>query len=674
MITEVEELTNDTIQQKCLDFISHAEDHEKYSDQMERATICAEFEEGKQWTEDEYNRWKEVGIEPIVVNRCLSTVKTLSGLYLGNQQDITVIPRKGGSEAGARVLSEIAKHCQDEGGYETNAFDAFNSGNIQTESFILLDIDKTKSANGKVVFQSCGFFDCMIDPDCESYDIDDKDNGAKYVIVKKYIDRDVLRALYDEYRDASEVAGDGHDKYVAAVEQRSTFSIDNAKEYRDCVYIIYWKETIPALLFGDKKTGKTRIITSDFPEFRKKASKAKSRFYTENVTANRLHRSILINDRLMEDKPEPLGPEIDFFPGARYVPIYRKNHNRGILDDVTGINREENLRRTQVARLLNLTTNSGWNVGNKDNKKALDELMQYGSVPGLVVADKDFGGKVEKIQPNQLSNGHLVLAQQSSDDVKEITGLNSAIQGYDKGTNNDPGIVLSLKKEQGLVSNEGLFKNFRWTLEILGNKLLKILDSMNIYTDDEIRAIVSESHLIDKKMMQKAHDKIFGDIGVTLKPPQPLPPMPPELLQNVPLEQMPEMLQQIQAGIDGSMVYMEQYPMLKQTFDVAVKELAIRMLLDELSNGELSQYGIKVITSPSSPTARLASFTMMMAIQDKYGVIPPDILLEYSDIPNKEEIIQRIQTGMAAQAQQAQAGQQMSAGRQPQQVQRERVA
>ena len=134
MITEAEELTNDTIQQKCLDFISHAEDHEKYSDQMERATICAEFEEGKQWTEDEYNRWKEVGIEPIVVNRCLSTVKTLSGLYLGNQQDITVIPRKGGSEAGARVLSEIAKHCQDEGGYETNAFDAFNSGNIQTES------------------------------------------------------------------------------------------------------------------------------------------------------------------------------------------------------------------------------------------------------------------------------------------------------------------------------------------------------------------------------------------------------------------------------------------------------------------------------------------------------------------------------------------------------------
>ena len=49
-----------------------------------------------------------------------------------------------------------------------------------------------------------------------------------------------------------------------------------------------------------------------------------------------------------------------------------------------------------------------------------------------------------------------------------------------------------------------------------------------------------------------------------------------------------------------------------------------------------------------------------MAIQDKYGIVPPDILLEYSDLPNKDALIARLQEQQLAQ-QQAEAQEQQAA-------------
>jgi hypothetical protein len=643
--------TEEEIQQKCLDFINHAEGHPKYIDQRERASINSEFEQGKQWTEEQYNRYKDVGIEPITINRCLAVIKTLNGLFIENMQDITIIPRKGGTETAARTLSEILKHCQDVGGMDIVQLTAFQKGNIQTASYIFMDINKNKSANGQIEFFAHGFFDVLIDPDCEDYDLDKKDTGAKYVILKKWMDKEELSALYDNIGDKTGKSNGTDGYYASAFGNSGVFYSEEEKKYRFCVYTIYWKESVEALLFGDKQTGETKILREDIAKYSAKI-KGLKRFYTEKTTDFILHRSILINGKLVEDKPEPFGQKINFFPCVRYVPLYDKDYERGMLDDVISINKEENLRRTQVARLLNLTTNSGWEVNSVTDQKALEELKQFGSIPGYVVDKSKFGGDVKKIQPNQLSAGHLVLAQQSSEDMKEITQLNSAVQGYDKGTKDDPGVVLNIKRQQGMTANEGLFKHFRITLELLGNKLLSILDAMDIYTEEEIRAIITESHLIDKSMMQKAHDLIYSKIGTTLKPPMPIQPPPPEIMQQVPLEQMPEMFDTIQTGIKGAQIYAEQYPMLKDTFDKAIKEQAIRMLLMSIYTSEVTQYGVKVITSPQSQTARLANFAMMMSIQDKYGVIPPDLLLEYSDLPNKDEIISRIKANQMAMQQQ----------------------
>ena len=645
---------------KCLDFIAHAEQHPKYTHQRSRAALCEEFEQGKQWTEAQEARLKEVGVEPITINRCLTTIKALTGMYLDNLQDITVIPRKGGSESAAQVITEIMKHAQDQGGYETAAFQTFQQANISTAGYIYLDIDKSKTENGQIEFCSNNFFDVIVDPDCECYDLDNKEEGAKYVIRKIYMDREILKTLFDKDYDQSFVTDRSTmDQYIAEATIRSQFYTEEEKQYRSCLYECFWKEYKKAIILRDLETGETKLVTEKVEKRRRAASKSR-RLEVEPTFQVVLHRTYLVNGREMEDQENPYGPEFTEYPLVRYVPIYRPDYERGILDDLTSINFEENIRRTQVVRLLNQTANAGWKVAKATDAKAKNELKQFGSVGGYIADESKFGGKLEKIEPTKLSEGHFLLAQQSSEDIKEVSGLNAALQGYDNGSKNEAGVVLNLRKEQGESANSSIFKNFRASLEILGNKMLRLINAMDIYTDTEIRAIVQESHLLDATMLKKAHEYFTANIsgGTTLEEPQAPPQLSPEMWGMVSEERMPDVYDQIRAGVQGAEIYAQQYPMNKKYFDGAIRELAIEMLLEDLFSSEVTQYGIKVVASPKTETARLRAFEMMMAIQDKYGVIPVDILLEYSDLPNKDAIIARIQAQEQAQAQAAAAEQQ----------------
>jgi hypothetical protein len=656
------------IEGKVLGFIAHAENHPKYTDQRERAQICADFERGAHWTEEEYDRYKAVGVVPITINRCLGTIKALDGLFVENQQDIVAIPRKGAKKTSARVLTEIIKHAQDVGGFDAVAKNTFRKGNITTAGFIVIDIDKTKSANGQICFHSGGFFDVIPDPDGQDYDMDKPEIGCKYVIVRKWIDKEALEATFGDVGEAPQAGSGGMEAYIAAVTQQSKFYTEEEMTYRWPVYTVWWKEHVEGLLVADKQTRQTRVVKSDLAKIRKLA-KNSQRFEIEPVAATVLHKSIVINGKMLSDEPNPLGPMIDFFPIVRYVPIFREDFERGILDDVTSINYEENLRRTQVNRLLILTANAGWIVGDGNDKTAMAKIQNYGSTPGIVLSKSDYGGTIEKIKPNEIP-GDFILAKQSATDIKEVTGLNAAMQGYDEGTKNEPGVVLEMRRKQGITANSGLFDNFNTTLELLGNKLLAILDAMDVYTEDEIRAIINESDLIDEEMMQKADRIIESQVaGTTLKPPVMPQPIPEQVMLSLPMDQMVEAYQAMETGIKGAQLYAQRYPALKEKFDEAKRELAIRLFLQDLYSSDVTQYGIKITLSPNTPTARMAMSQRLMAIQDKYRFVPFEILAEYLDIPQevKARIIQNQQAQMMAMMQQG-------AARQPQQVQRPRGA
>lgn len=69
----------------------------------------------------------------------------------------------------------------------------------------------------------------------------------------------------------------------------------------------------------------------------------------------------------------------------------------------------------------------------------------------------------------------------------------------------------------------------------------------------------------------------------------------------------------------------------------------IDQIMDALQSIKVGKYGCKVSKSPNNPTTRDANTDMLLALADKFPeVIPPQIIIEQSDVPQKEAILESI--------------------------------
>lgn len=102
--------------------------------------------------------------------------------------------------------------------------------------------------------------------------------------------------------------------------------------------------------------------------------------------------------------------------------------------------------------------------------------------------------------------------------------------------------------------------------------------------------------------------------------------------------------QQAQGNVNDQGVMME----LQQD------EMAIRTLLDE---ADLTKYDVVVEQSPYSPTVRSANFAVWLEAAKQGMQIPPDFLIELSDLPDKNKYLQLIR-GAQQQAAETEKGKQ----------------
>jgi hypothetical protein len=391
----------------------------------------------------------------------------------------------------------------------------------------------------------------------------------------------------------------------------------------------------------DSKTGASRIVTaaSGKKELKaaRKARKSK-RFTTKQQAAFILHKTTMLGNNILKDIPSPFGPDVTDLPVFRFSPYYYQGYSSGQLDDVISLQQMENIFATQTIKILNKTANGGWKIKKKMNQADFNELKNYGDVDGYVIDESKFGGKVEKIEATQLPLGHYTMMDKFEQDQKTVSGINEATLGMGTG-GNESGKAIGLKQRQNQLSSETAFDKFYYTLELLGEYMLLVIRKKDVYTKEEIKNLVIESSLIDEAMMAKAQLKLESQVGGGLPEPQPLAPISPEFFQQMKPEDKPGFMQTVQQGQDGAMEYQKAYPTLKLNYDEVVKRLASDMLLESLKDDSIAIYGVKVTTSPTAPTEQLMRYMQMDSMNERYpGIIPPDIMIDATDLPNKEEI------------------------------------
>ncbi len=136
-------------------------------------------------------------------------------------------------------------------------------------------------------------------------------------------------------------------------------------------------------------------------------------------------------------------------------------------------------------------------------------LEKYGSMSGLIISYKE-GKKPDKIQPNQMSTGHERLEEDASARISRISGIDPLLRGFSERQLS--GYATSLIQKQGYIVVEGLFDNFSYSKQLLGERILDFIRYTDIFSDAEIRSIVQDNNInISTSML---HNKAIGQYGV----------------------------------------------------------------------------------------------------------------------------------------------------------------
>lgn len=550
---------------------------------MHRARTARRFFCGAQWDTGDLETLRSQNRPALTINRIMPVCNVLSGTQRQNRRDLKVFPRRGGLEQVAAMFTALLKHAEDTSNAGWTKSAAFMDGVVAGKGWLAFDIDPTHDpVGGDLVVKKLNPLRVWEDRSAEEYDIN---RSCRYVISEEYADLDYLKARYPrKRREIAEATGDAYDDAPsAAVDETDDYQDDPESAYdqhklrrkvRECWYKTWAREVVLYL----PGTGQhVRLKPAQVPFVKELRDRDPQAYRVVEVVLPTLHLTVTCGDALLEHIDDPLHGFHDL-PFVRFTPYMLDDNILGVVDNLIGPQQELNKRRSQSLHHLNISANSGW-IGDEDamSEQQWLDLEDFGSKPGVTIK-KRRGAELQRITPAPLSQGHMQLEQLATNDIREISSINSDLQGLDK-SNSESGRAMMFRQRQGLLASETVFDNWDQTVQLYGNMLLEIVrrgrDRRNdpIYSDDEVIAICEAEHV-----------------------------------QNI----GPEVLRAPRIG----------------------------------------RYGVKVATASYAPSTRFAMMEMLMDLARSFP-IDPTLIIEASDLPNKERIIASIQQARQAEAQAA---------------------
>lgn len=299
------------------------------------------------------------------------------------------------------------------------------------------------------------------------------------------------------------------------------------------------------------------------------------------VSRSQMRVATFVGSVLLEDVASPY--KHSMFPFVM-LPSYWLGEGdipAGVVRDLKDPQREMNKRRSQLLDFVNKMVTRGWfvNEGGMSDEQ-IRHLEKHGAEPGVVVRYN--GQKPEAFDLAQMPKDFFSYDRLSDDDMHKISGINDAMMGL--GPASQSGRAKELDQRQAVVSITMLF--------------------------DQMRSA--------KKRLLK---QLWGK------------PNCPGLVPQYYKE--PRIFRITQDNGQPGFVEVNQQ---KQGFDPMTGQ-AVKQVLNDLST---FQFDVIVSDTPATPSQRVAAFYALMEMA-KIGIpVPPDMILEASDIPQKEQLKQRL--------------------------------
>lgn len=552
-----------------------------------------EFYDGLQWRPDDKKRLEDHGRPAITINRIRPLHNVLSGYQRLNRYDIDFLPRTNDDMEQAQLRKGITKYVLDECDYDSEESDAFDD-----------------SIDTGLGWLEVGYrFDYEADDgDAFVRKVDNMDiyvdpesrhksfTDAKFIIRARWIDKEELKNNYPEKAEEIDAQADYYLSEEAEhfTEKRLWWQNETKKiRLAECWYKKPVKKK--RYLLVDNRMVGAGDVTPEMVGLIKE---------TQGYITTEVRLITFFDNVVLEDMESPY--KHGDFPFVALPAYYRggKSTPAGIIRDLKDPQREVNKRRSQELHILDNIANGGWlaEEGAMTNEQE-QAFKRKSTTPGAFIKVAPGALMQNKIQPLASAGVNPSVPQASMEAQQEminISGINEALMGTDI-PNSASGRAIELKQKQAITHIAALFDNMR-------------------------RA---------KKQIAKL---LWGTRGK------------PGIIPQFYTEQKTFRI----IGPNG-----------KPTFVTANQEITevnalgetITKTLNDLSVGE---FDIVIAQTPNTSTQRTAQFWSLVDACQQLGIpgdLAFDILLDISDIAQKDELKQRWLQRMEEQkqAQQAQA-------------------
>lgn len=380
-------------------------------------------------------------------------IQMVSGYQRQNRKSSIAIPVQSPIQKTADQLTKCLYHVHNQAGAYQVYSDAFEMGAL-TKGLGFVSIYKdttTDIVSGDIKTRYIDMCSCLFDPYFRKHDMSD----CRYFWTRQFFDREEAANLYSEFRDEILALPRGTYKddkfyFMPEVYQIQFPNLIALDEY-------WYLSTREATFLVDMETEECREFEGDEEDLRDVLRQFKGKIRAVKKQRPTVRRTLLVNDRVLVDEPNPYGLDVyPFVPFLGYfnpdTPYYAYKF-RGIVRDMR--DPQYLFNRLKVTTLDILESQQ---QGLKIKKGALvtaDDALNSGN--GRILAiDPAF--QMTDVEPMQIIPPSPVILQMEEmlkSLTLDIAGATEAMMG--SAVDDKAGILEMLRQGAGLVRLQKLF-------------------------------------------------------------------------------------------------------------------------------------------------------------------------------------------------------------------------
>ncbi len=437
-----------------------------------------------------------------------SIVQSVSGQQRQGRKSSIVIPIKKDSQRTADQLTKCLYYVHNKCGAYQVYSDAFEQGAlVQGIGLVSIFKDMTDDpVSGDIRLRYVDFKSILIDPYFRRSDLSD----CRYIWTRQFFDREEVAILYPELADQIMNMPRGSyrdDKFyfmpeVYQIQHPNLVAMD---EYwylssREATYLI------------DRETEETQEFTGDEEDLRMILQATKNRLKVIKKPKQTTRRTILINDRVLIDEPNPYG--IDRYP---YVPFlgyftpdtaYYNYKFRGMVRDMRDT--QYIFRRRKIADLDILESQQQGMMVKKGALVTPDDSLNSGNGRVLVISEK---AQMSDVVPMQIIPPSPVMIQMEDmlmNLAYRIAGVDPAAMGIE--VDDKAGIISMMRQAASARNLQRLFDQLDESQRQCGDIICEMIQKN--WTFGKVKDVIGEDPTseFDNKMFLKYGCKIVQGV------------------------------------------------------------------------------------------------------------------------------------------------------------------